>query len=154
MDTILDLGINDAVEAALAEESGDPRYARDIHTRFVASYGRIVCKAYLDNLDNTDSGHPSGLRAAVARETGRRVPDDPWEQLRGAVAAVFDSWQSVRAKAYRRHYGIPDSLGTAVTVQAMVFGNLDERSGTGVLFTRDPLTGAPEPYGEYLPRGQ
>jgi pyruvate,orthophosphate dikinase len=74
--------------------------------------------------------------------------------LRDAVAAVFDSWQSARAKAYRRHCGIPDSLGTAVTVQAMAFGNLDDRSGTGVLFTRDPLTGGPEPYGEYLPRGQ
>lgn len=149
MDTILDLGIDDTVEAALAAESGDARYARDTHARFVTCYGRIVCKAHLD----APEADPAALRAAVAREGGR-VPDDPWEQLRGAVAAVFDSWQSRRARAYRRHCAIPDSLGTAVTVQAMVFGNLDDRSGTGVLFTRDPLTGAREPYGEYLPRGQ
>ena len=82
------------------------------------------------------------------------MPDDPWEQLLGAVAAVFGSWQSARARAYRRHYGISDDLGTAVVVQVMVFGNLDDASGTGVYFTRDPLTGAPEPYGEYLPGGQ
>jgi pyruvate,orthophosphate dikinase len=150
MDTILDLGIDDAVERALVEESGDPRYAADTHTRFVTCYGRIVLKAYLDDAAAT----PAELRSQVERETGRPVPADPWEQLRGAVAAVFDSWQSRRAKAYRRHWGIPDTLGTAVTVQAMVFGNLDDRSGTGVLFTRDPLTGGPHPYGEYLPRGQ
>jgi pyruvate,orthophosphate dikinase len=157
MDTVLDLGIDDAVERALADETGDPRYARDTHLRFVTCYGRIVCKAYLDDGASHDDGAaatPAGLRAQVEREAGRAVPDDPWQQLRDAVAAVFDSWQSARAKAYRRHCGIPDSLGTAVTVQAMAFGNLDDRSGTGVLFTRDPLTGGPEPYGEYLPRGQ
>ena len=87
-------------------------------------------------------------------ETGQPVPADVWEQLLGAVAAVFGSWQSPRARAYRRHYGISEALGTAVVVQAMVFGNLDGTSGTGVYFTRDPLTGAPEPYGEFLPGGQ
>jgi pyruvate,orthophosphate dikinase len=153
MDTVLNLGFDDDVERALAAEAGDPAYAADTHSRFVASFGRIVLKA---DIEDADAGprSPAELRRAVLEETGRPVPDDPWEQLREAVRAVLGSWQSRRAKAYRRHTGIPDDLGTAVTVQAMVFGNLGEGSGTGVLFSRDPLTGAAEPYGEYLPRGQ
>jgi pyruvate,orthophosphate dikinase len=150
MDTVLNLGIDAGVEQALAAESADAAYARDTHRRFVLSYGRIVLKADLED----ESAPPDQLRATALAETGQDVPVDPWEQLRGAVCAVLRSWHSARAKAYRRHMNIPDSLGTAVTVQAMVFGNLDATSGTGVLFTRDPLTGAPDPYGEYLPTGQ
>ncbi|MCW2567234.1 MAG: Pyruvate, phosphate dikinase [Mycobacterium sp.] len=150
MDTVLNLGIDDVVERALAAESYDAAYARDTHRRFVLCYGRIVLKADLDDEDTS----PEQLRAAVLAETGEEIPADPWDQLRGAVCAVLRSWWSSRAKSYRRHMNIPDTLGTAVTVQAMVFGNLDAASGTGVLFTRDPLTGAPEPYGEYLPCGQ
>ncbi|NMH98613.1 pyruvate, phosphate dikinase [Pseudonocardia acidicola] len=150
MDTVLNLGFDDRVERALAAEAGDPAYASDTHSRFVASFGRIVLKADVED----DTRSPQELRQTVLAETGRPVPDDPWEQLREAVRAVLGSWQSRRAKAYRLHTGIPDDLGTAVTVQAMVFGNMGEDSGTGVLFSRDPMTGAAEPYGEYLPRGQ
>jgi len=151
MDTLLNLGINDEVEGRLAAETGDPVFAAEVHRRFCASYGRLVlgCTAELDEL-----GSVQEVRAAVREETGEEIPADPWEQLHAAVAAVFSSSRSRRAMAYRRHYGIPDDLGTAVTVQAMVFGNLDDHSGTGVLFSRDPLTGEHRPYGEYLPRGQ
>jgi pyruvate,orthophosphate dikinase len=151
MDTILDLGCNDAVEAALAAESGDPTFAAEVHRRFAAFYGRLVlgCTEELDDLPDT-----AAVRATIAADDAGVVPADPWKQLRGAVAAVFASSRSRRAIAYRRHHGIPDDLGTAVTVQAMVFGNLDDDSGTGVLFTRNPVNGAREPYGEYLPRAQ
>jgi pyruvate, orthophosphate dikinase len=151
MDTILDLGITDSVEAALAVETGDPAFAAEVHRRFTGFYGRLVlgCTEELDDLPDT-----AAVRAAVLADTGTSVPADPWEQLRSAVAAVFESSRSRRAVAYRKHYGIPEDLGTAVTVQAMVFGNLDDASGTGVLFTRNPVSGAKEPYGEYLPRGQ
>ncbi|MHA6783680.1 pyruvate, phosphate dikinase [Pseudonocardia saturnea] len=149
MDTILDLGCTDAVEAALAAESGDAGFAAEVHRRFTGFYGRLVlgCTEELDDLPDTAT-----VRAAIADDG--EVPADPWEQLRAAVAAVFASSRSRRAVAYRKHYGIPDDLGTAVTVQAMVFGNLDDSSGTGVLFTRNPVDGTREPYGEYLPRGQ
>jgi pyruvate,orthophosphate dikinase len=127
MDTVLNLGMTDAVRHALAAESGDAAFAEDTRRRFVEQFAKVV---------------------------GERAPADPWEQLRLAVAAVFRSWRSTRATAYRRDRGIAEDGGTAVTVQAMVFGNLDDRSGTGVLFSRDPLTGSAEPYGEWLPRGQ
>lgn len=151
MDTILDLGCTDAVERALAAETGDPAFAAEVHRRFCGFYGRLVlaCTEELDDLPDT-----AAVRAAVLADTGEHIPADPWEQLRAAVAAVFASSRSRRAVAYRKHYGIPDDLGTAVTVQAMVFGNLDDLSGTGVLFTRDPVNGARQPYGEYLERGQ
>ena len=151
MDTVLDLGCTDAVERALAAETGDAAFAAEVHRRFCGFYGRLVlgCTEELDELPDT-----AAVRAAVLEDTGEHIPDDPWEQLRAAVAAVFASSRSRRAVAYRKHYGIPDDLGTAVTVQAMVFGNLDDLSGTGVLFTRDPVNGAREPYGEYLERGQ
>ncbi|WP_234997625.1 pyruvate, phosphate dikinase [Pseudonocardia thermophila] len=151
MDTILDLGCTDEVERALAAETGDPAFAAEVHRRFSCFYGRLVlgCTEELDELPDT-----AAVRAAILEDTGESVPTDPWEQLRGAVAAVFASSRSRRSVAYRKHYGIPDDLGTAVTVQAMVFGNLDDDSGTGVLFSRSPVTGAREPYGEYLPRGQ
>ncbi|MDT7708354.1 MAG: pyruvate, orthophosphate dikinase [Pseudonocardiales bacterium] len=150
MDTVLNLGFDAGVERALAAEAGDAAYAADTHSRFVASFGRIVLRADFED----DSLPAEALRRAVSAETGKEVPADPWEQLREAVRAVLGSWGSRRAKAYRRHTGIADDLGTAVTVQAMVFGNMDDNSGTGVLFSRDPTTGAAEPYGEYLPRGQ
>lgn len=151
MDTILDLGCTDTVEAALAAETGDPVFAAEVHRRFAGFYGRLVlgCTEELEDLADT-----AAVRSAIHADTGETVPDDPWAQLHGAVASVFASSRSRRAVAYRRHYGIPDDLGTAVTIQAMVFGNLDDDSGTGVLFTRNPVTGAREAYGEYLQRGQ
>jgi pyruvate,orthophosphate dikinase len=126
MDTVLNLGTTAASTAAFSRTAG-PAFAQDVVTRFTDLWHRIV---------------------------GDAVPEDPWEQLRGAVVAVFHSWQSPRAQAYRAHHGIRDEGGTAVTVQAMVYGNLDERSGTGVLFTRNPMTGAAAPFGEWLPGGQ
>jgi pyruvate, orthophosphate dikinase len=128
MDTILNLGLSDASEAGLAVVSDDPAFARDCHTRFVRVYRDIV-----------------GVDV---------VPDDPWAQLRGAVEAVFRSWNSDRARAYRAHEGISDCLGTGVTVQAMVFGNRGDDSGTGVLFTRNPATGENVLYGDVMFRAQ
>ncbi|KAA9160103.1 pyruvate, phosphate dikinase [Amycolatopsis acidicola] len=151
MDTILDLGCNDRVEAALAAETGDPEFAAEVHRRFTGFYGRLVLGSTEELEDLPDT---AAVRAAIADDVGEPVPADPWEQLHAAVAAVFRSSRSRRAVAYRKHYGIPEDLGTAVTIQAMVFGNLDDDSGTGVLFTRSPVDGTREPYGEYLPRGQ
>ncbi|MCC6706725.1 MAG: pyruvate, phosphate dikinase [Gammaproteobacteria bacterium] len=150
MDTVLNLGINDGTEAALAAEAGDAGFARDTHRRFLELYANIVLKATLP--ENAPHA-PAALRAEIESQ-GEAVPQDPRAQLLAAVNAVFDSWNSRRARRYRQHHGIADSLGTAVTVQAMVFGNLDERSGTGVLFSRNPLTGDVAPYGEYLHRAQ
>jgi pyruvate,orthophosphate dikinase len=127
MDTILNLGMTASIERALAVETGDADYAADTRRRFDEQFERVV---------------------------GLAPPESPWTQLEFAIRAVLDSWHSKRALAYRQARGIPDDGGTAVTVQAMVFGNLDDRSGTGVLFTRDPLSGAPQPYGEWLTRGQ
>lgn len=152
MDTILNLGMTDEIEAALAKSTGNPTYARDTHARFCHAFGDIVLKADLDPYVTGPTS--SDVRDAVLSDTRRTIPVDPHAQLEDAICAVFDSWQSSRAKAYRRHWKIAEEGGTAVTVQAMVFGNLDERSGTGVLFTRNPLSGAPDPYGEWLPKGQ
>ena len=124
MDTILNLGLNADTAAGLATSSGDPDFAADCHRRFVAMYRQIV------GVDE--------------------VPDDPRQQLRGAIEAVFRSWNSDRARSYRRHEGIPDDLGTGVTVQAMVFGNHGPDSGTGVLFTRNPATGERTLYGDIM----
>jgi pyruvate,orthophosphate dikinase len=129
LDTVLDLGIDDGVEAALAELH-TPEFAADTRKRFCHMYRRIV-------LD--DDGE---------------VPNDPLAQLGGAIGAVFRSWNSPRAIAYRKHHGLSQLGGTAVVVQAMVFGNMDAKSGTGVLFSRNPMTGANEPFGEWLLRGQ
>ncbi|WP_433205398.1 pyruvate, phosphate dikinase [Nocardia sp. CA-107356] len=131
MDTVLNLGMTDAVERALTAETRNPDYASDTRRRFVTQYREIVL------------GDSNGV-----------VPEDPWEQLRGAISAVFRSWDSARAKTYRRTRGVSDALGTAVTVQAMVFGNLDAQSGTGVLFSRNPNTGAHPVFGEWLVGGQ
>ncbi|MEJ5978893.1 pyruvate, phosphate dikinase [Novosphingobium sp. PS1R-30] len=150
MDTVLNLGIDDAGEAALASETGLPDFARDTHRRFLELYSAIVLKAPVE-LERM--GDPAAWRGAVSA-AGGEVPGDVRSQLLGAIRAVFESWNTRRAKRYREHNGIPHDMGTAVTVQAMVFGNLDEESGTGVLFSRNPLAGEPVPYGEYLPRAQ
>jgi pyruvate,orthophosphate dikinase len=130
LDTVLDLGIDDAVHEALASHTTQ-EFAADTRTRFDAMYRRIVL----------GGGAPD-------------VPDDPVVQLRRAIEAVFASWNSPRASAYRAHHGIDGSGGTAVVIQAMVFGNLHSDSGTGVLFSRNPATGADEPFGEWLPGAQ
>jgi len=127
MDTILDLGLNDATAAGLAALTSDPDFAADCLRRFRHMYREIV---------------------------GCEAPEDPWQQLRGAVEAVFRSWNGDRARAYRAHEGIPDDLGTGVTVQTMVFGNLGADSGTGVLFTRSPATGERPLYGDVMFRAQ
>ena len=127
MDTVLDLGIDDAVEEALAG-AGSAEFARDTLNRFTDMYRRIV----------------------LGGDAGVQVPTDPWAQLRGAIEAVFASWKSPRAISYRAHHGLDDEAGTAVIVQAMVFGNLARDSGTGVLFSRNPITGANDPFGEWL----
>jgi pyruvate,orthophosphate dikinase len=124
MDTILNVGLTDATVVGLAEASGDPAFAS-------------LCRARLDGM----------YRSLVGVAA---VPQDPWEQLRGAIEAVFRSWNSERARVYRAREGIPDDLGTAVTVQAMVFGNRGQTSGTGVLFTRNPATGEPVLYGDIM----
>jgi len=153
LDTVLNLGMSEEIEAALARESGNTAFARDTHRRFHEMYARIVLKAGIDGLP--PEGSVEAWRVAVAQAgAAGSVPEAPADQLLGAVRAVFDSWDGRRAKRYRKHHGIPDDAGTAVTVQAMVFGNLGERSGTGVLFTRNPLTGENAPYGEYLARAQ
>ena len=131
MDTVLDLGIDDAVEEALAG-AGSAEFARDTLNRFTDMYRRIV----------------------LAGDAGVQIPSDPWAQLRGAIEAVFASWKSPRAISYRAHHGLDAEAGTAVIVQAMVFGNLARDSGTGVLFSRNPITGANEPFGEWLANGQ
>jgi pyruvate,orthophosphate dikinase len=152
MDTVLNLGITEEVEAALAHLSGDADFARQTHCRFVHQFGETVLKADID--EPGPDATPAEVREAVRKDTGEEVPTDPHEQLRAVIKTVFGSWSSRRAKAYRKHWGIAEDGGTAVIVQAMVFGNLGEESGTGVLFSRNPLSGDPEPYGEWLPRGQ
>jgi pyruvate,orthophosphate dikinase len=152
MDTVLNLGVNDATEPALATECGDAVFARNTHKRFLELYSHVVLRSSIAELPETDD--PTAWRALIRTSCGGEVPTDPREQLISTVRAVFGSWNSRRARRYRQHHNISDDLGTAVTVQAMVFGNLDTRSGTGVLFSRNPSTGAPEPYGEYLPRAQ
>lgn len=152
MDTVLNLGITAETEKLLAAECKSPVFAHDTHRRFLDLYANIVMKT--PSLDLSGNGSPAAWHGAIRAATGNDVPENVFEQLRATVVAVFDSWNSRRAKRYRAHHGIAEDLGTAVTIQAMVFGNRDERSGTGVLFSRNPLTGDREPYGEYLPRAQ
>ncbi len=152
MDTLLNLGISQANLPALAAESGDAAFARDTYRRFLQLYAEVVL-----GTDCPDLKRDEGLgawRARIERHARQAIPGDPMLQLHAAVRAVFDSWNSRRARRYRKHHGISEDLGTAVTVQLMVFGNLDDQSGTGVLFSRNPLDGAPAPYGEYLRRAQ
>lgn len=148
MDTVLNLGINDLTEAALARETGSARFARDSHRRFCEMFARIVLRAPLEALPH--DAEPALWRDMVAGGCGQELPTDPYAQLDLAINAIFDSWNGRRAKRYREHHGIDHGMGTAVTIQAMVFGNSDANSGTGVLFTRNPLTGEARPYGEYL----
>jgi pyruvate,orthophosphate dikinase len=152
MDTVLNLGITDEVQAALADLSGNEDFARSTHCRFVHQFGQTVLGADIE--EPGEDASPEGVRAEVRKDTGEEVPTDPHAQLRAVIETVFGSWSSRRAKAYRRHWNISEDGGTAVIVQAMVFGNLGEDSGTGVLFSRNPLNGDPEPYGEWLPKGQ
>ena len=152
MDTVLNLGMGDEVEAALAKETGTPAFARDTHRRFLEMFARIVLRATIAELP--PHATTAEWREIVEKGAGRKYPHDPFERLELAIGAVFESFHSRRAKKYREHNGIPHDIGTAVTVQAMVFGNLDDQSGTGVLFSRNPLDGSVDPYGEYLPRAQ
>lgn len=152
MDTVLNLGITDEVEHGLAHITGNATYARDTHARFCHQFGDIVLKAHLDPY--TSGPTAAQMRELVFADVAENIPQDPYAQLRAAISAVFDSWTSARARSYRKHWGISDDGGTAVTVQAMVFGNLGDQSGTGVLFTRNPLSGERTPYGEWLPGGQ
>ncbi|HWG84467.1 MAG TPA: PEP/pyruvate-binding domain-containing protein, partial [Deinococcales bacterium] len=174
MDTILNLGMNDVVVETWAKATGNDRAAWDSYRRFIQMFGDVVmdvpkhefeealehAKAAkgvkLDTeLDAGDLRELVGIYKRILREgAGVDFPQDPWEQLQGAVQAVFRSWGNKRAVTYRQLHGIPDSLGTACNVQAMVFGNLGDNSGTGVGFTRNPATGELEPFGEFLINAQ
>ncbi|WP_186267842.1 pyruvate, phosphate dikinase [Burkholderia gladioli] len=147
MDTVLNVGITDETEVLLAELHGNPGFARNTHCRFLDLFGRLVLDAALPG--TTAGEDPVDWRDTLAR-IGSPVPDDVRTQLMMAVRAVFRSWNSRRARRYRAHHGIADDAGTAVLIQAMVFGNRDECSGTGVLFSRNPLNGLRVPYGEFL----
>ena len=174
MDTVLNLGLNAATTAGLARLTGDERFAYDSYRRFIQMYSDVVLgvdhaafEEILDDekdqkgveldteLDSEDLKRIAELyRARVQKELGRPFPEDVQEQLWGAVGAVFGSWHSARANTYRRLHNIPEDWGTAVTVQAMVFGNRGESSATGVAFTRDPATGERLLYGEFLINAQ
>ncbi|SDI08782.1 MULTISPECIES: pyruvate, phosphate dikinase [Bradyrhizobium] len=174
MDTVLNLGLNDKTVEALAELSGDRRFAYDSYRRFITMYSDVVLgfehHHFEDILDTFKDGQGYTLdtdltgddwvelvgryKEAVARETGKDFPQDPHEQLWGAIGAVFSSWMNARAVTYRRLHDIPESWGTAVNIQAMVFGNMGETSATGVAFTRNPSTGESKLYGEFLINAQ
>jgi pyruvate, orthophosphate dikinase len=157
MDTILNVGLNDVSVGGLARTTRNDWFAHDCYRRLIEMFGETVDGMH-DERFNPDDETPQQaierLKESYRRSTGRDFPQDPREQLRRAIVAVFDSWQSPRAHAYRRTYDIPDDLGTAVNVVQMVFGNKGDRSGTGVAFTRDPSTGEQGLYGEFLPNAQ
>jgi pyruvate,orthophosphate dikinase len=174
MDTVLNLGLNDVTVGALARGSGDERFAWDSYRRFIQMYSNVVLDIDSHNFEDilehykerkgyvldTDLDAPdwreivTHYKARVQEEIGKPFPQDPREQLWGAIGAVFSSWMNQRAITYRRLHDIPESWGTAVNVQAMVFGNMGETSATGVAFTRNPSTGAKELYGEFLVNAQ
>ena len=174
MDTVLNLGLNDKSVEALSKTTNNERFAYDSYRRFISMYGRIVLgldgaifeheldKARTSSKAKTDADIPAAAlkklcdvyKRAVADQTGKPFPQDPAKQLRGAVEAVFRSWNGPRAIAYRVREKISHELGTAVNVQAMVFGNRDENSGTGVGFTRNAATGDSKPYGDFLINAQ
>ena len=182
MDTILNLGLNDDTVEALARKTGNPRFAWDCYRRFVQMYGDVVLGVqkrpdedhepfetvietlkhdrYHQDIEDTkltvDDLRELVLRfkALVKERVGREFPKSPWDQLMGAVGAVFGSWMNDRAIVYRRKYNIPSEWGTAVNVQAMVYGNTGDESGSGVAFTRNPANGAKEFYGEFLINAQ
>jgi pyruvate, orthophosphate dikinase len=174
MDTVLNLGLNDDSVEGLAKQTGDERFAFDSYRRFIAMYSRIVLELPGEEFDSlfdaakelagteSDAKVPVELlrylcesyQQIVERHTGKPFPQKPADQLRGAIEAVFRSWNGPRAIAYRDREHIAHDLGTAVNVQAMVFGNRDDNSGTGVGFTRDPATGAKGAYGDFLVNAQ
>src|SRR5438552_4871360 len=174
MDTVLNLGLNDQTVEALANLSGDRRFAYDSYRRFITMYSDVVLgfehHHFEDILDTFKDGQGYALdtdltaddwvelvgkyKEAVERETGSPFPQDPHAQLWGAIGAVFSSWMNARAVTYRKLHDIPESWGTAVNVQAMVFGNMGETSATGVAFTRNPSTGESKLYGEFLINAQ
>ncbi len=182
MDTILNLGLNDQTVLALAKATNNPRFAWDCYRRFVQMYGDVVLgvqkregedhepfetviegykheKYHREIVDSELTAEDQQelvvrFKKLVKERTGKSFPSDPWDQLRGAAGAVFGSWMNDRAIVYRRKYNIPSEWGTAVNVQAMVFGNTGENSGSGVAFTRNPANGANEFYGEFLINAQ
>jgi pyruvate, orthophosphate dikinase len=174
MDTVLNLGLNEDTLRGLATLTGDERFAQDAYRRFVQMFGKIVLDVPGEKFEqiiegrkrragaklDTDLSAPDlaaiakEFKALITREKGIDFPTDPWVQLEMAIRAVFDSWMGKRAVDYRNFNKIPHDLGTAVNVQAMVFGNMGAESATGVAFTRDPATGEKRLYGEYLPNAQ
>jgi pyruvate, orthophosphate dikinase len=174
LDTVLNLGLNDESVEGLAEQTGNERFAWDSYRRFVQMYANVVkgvdgeklereIKALKDDRgvkDDTDLDADAlrelvdTFRGLYRDETGEEFPQDPQDQLEGAIRAVFDSWNGERAVTYRRINRIPDDWGTAVNVQQMVFGNKGDTSGSGVAFSRDEVTGAPEPSGDFLVNAQ
>jgi pyruvate,orthophosphate dikinase len=183
MDTILNLGLNEETVEALAKSSGNARFAWDSYRRFIQMYGDVVMgvqklptedeepfeilieqvkKKLLGNAhaDDTDLSAENlqvlvaEFKKLVKKRTGKAFPNDPWDQLRGSVGAVFSSWMNDRAIVYRRKYNIPVEWGTAVNVQSMVFGNTGDNSGSGVAFTRDPATGENVFWGEFMMNAQ
>ncbi|HME01353.1 MAG TPA: pyruvate, phosphate dikinase [Terriglobia bacterium] len=174
MDTILNLGMNDAVAEAFAQKSGNPRWAYDSYRRFIQMFGNVVLEIPKEEFEHIFDGQKKkrgfkldtqltaedlqqvivGYKKLVRKKTGKDFPEDPRVQLAMAIEAVFRSWYNPRAATYRRMNKISDDLGTAVNVQTMVFGNMGETSGTGVGFTRNPATGAKEFYGEFLMNAQ
>ncbi|MBE3577701.1 MAG: pyruvate, phosphate dikinase [Limnochordales bacterium] len=174
MDTILNLGLNDQAVEGLARKTNNPRFAWDCYRRFIQMYSDVVLGVDHDHFEKLIQARKdqkgvkldveldaedwkalvAQYKELVLRETGKPFPQDPWEQLKGAINAVFDSWNNPRAIKYREINGIPHDWGTAVNVMAMVFGNMGENSGTGVAFTRDPATGEKRFFGEYLPNAQ
>ncbi|MBV8733026.1 MAG: pyruvate, phosphate dikinase, partial [Acidobacteriia bacterium] len=174
MDTILNLGLNDNTVLALAAKSSNPRFAYDCYRRFIQMYGNVVLEIGKDEFEAIFDGQKkkakakldteltgedlqqviAGYKKLVEKKSGAPFPQDALKQLAGARDAVFRSWNNPRAIHYRRMNQIPDDIGTAVNVQAMVFGNLGETSATGVGFTRNPATGEKTFYGEFLPNAQ
>ena len=174
MDTVLNLGLNDKTVEAVAKKSGDRRFAYDSYRRFINMYSSVVLEIEHHHFEEILDGHKdqkgyvldtdlsaedwialvARYKALVQQECGHDFPQDPHQQLWGAIGAVFGSWMNQRAITYRRLHAIPESWGTAVNVQAMVFGNMGETSATGVAFTRNPSTGAKRLYGEFLINAQ
>jgi pyruvate,orthophosphate dikinase len=182
MDTILNLGLNDQTVGALAAKTGNPRFAWDCYRRFVQMYGDVVLgvqkrpdedhepfetvihglkhERYHQDIEDTKltvddlKELVARFKALVKERAGKNFPASPWDQLMGAVGAVFGSWMNDRAIVYRRKYNIPTEWGTAVNVQAMVYGNTGDNSGSGVAFTRNPANGVKEFYGEFLINAQ
>ncbi len=174
MDTILNLGLNDVAVEGLAKKTGNDRFAYDSYRRFMQMFGDVVMEIKKSNFDAVFEGQKKkagveydvelttddlkevikGYKEVVKRELGREFPQEPKDQLLEAIKAVFRSWNNERAILYRNMYGIPDSLGTAVNVQSMVFGNSGNDSGTGVAFTRNPANGDSKLFGEFLVNAQ